>query len=115
MDRPSLEGAIDVTTGASAESASPADPDWRSRWLTVARRAWPVVTRLALVANLIALPAFARSQLNHTIRAELPAWHLSPAGYVAVMIGPPGRLNAGLPDHRCLARREGIEAWQQDD
>ena len=89
MDRPSLEGAIDVTTGASAESASPADPDWRSRWLTVARRAWPVVTGLALVANLGALPAFARSQLNHTIRAELPAWHLSPAGYVAVMIGLP--------------------------
>ena len=80
---------MDVTTGASAESASPADTDWRSRWLTVARRAWPVVTGLALVANLIALPAFARSQLNHTIRAELPAWHLSPAGYVAVMIGLP--------------------------
>jgi xanthosine utilization system XapX-like protein len=87
MDRPSLEGAMDLTTGASAESASPAAPAWRSRWLTVARRAWPVVTGLALVANLLELPAFARSQLNHTIRAELPAWHLSPAGYVAVMIG----------------------------
>ena len=48
-----------------------------------------MVTGLALVANLIALPAFARSQLNHTIRAELPAWHLSPAGYVAVMISLP--------------------------
>ena len=55
----------------------------------VARRAWPVVTGLALVANLLALPTFARSQLNHTIRAELPAWHLSPAGYVAMMIGFP--------------------------
>ena len=80
---------MDLTTGASAESASPAALAWRSRWLTVARRAWPVVTGLALVANLLALPGFARSQLNHTIRAELPAWHLSPAGYVAVMIGFP--------------------------
>ena len=80
---------MDVTTGARTESASPAAPAWRSRWLTVARRAWPVVTGLALVANLLALPAFARSQLNDTIRAELPAWHLSPAGYVAMMIGLP--------------------------
>ncbi len=80
---------MDLTTGASTESASPVAPAWRSRWLTVARRAWPMVTGLALVANLLALPAFARSQLNHTIRAELPAWHLSPAGYVAVMIGLP--------------------------
>ena len=64
---------MDVTTGARTDSASPAAPAWRSRWLTVARRAWPVVTGLALVANLLALPAFARSQLDRTIRAELPA------------------------------------------
>jgi hypothetical protein len=89
MDRPSLEGAMDGTTAESTESASPAAPAGQPRWLTVARRAWPVVTGLALVANLLALPAFARSQLDHTIRAELPAWHLSPAGYVALMIGPP--------------------------
>jgi len=75
-----------ITTNADAGSASPADPAWRSRWLTVARWAWPVVTMLAVVGNLLALPEFARSQLNHTIRAELPAWHLSPAGYVAIEI-----------------------------
>jgi hypothetical protein len=74
---------MDVT----ASSASPADPDWRSRWLTIARWAWPVVTVLAVVGNLLFLPEFARSQLNHTIRAELPAWHLTPAEYVAIQIG----------------------------
>jgi hypothetical protein len=77
---------MDVTAGARAESASPAAPAWQARWLTVARRAWPAVTALALVANLLALPGFARSQLNHTIRAELPGWHLSPAGYVTIEI-----------------------------
>jgi len=86
MDRPSLEGAMGITTNADAGSASPADPAWRSRWLTVARRAWPVVTGPALAGTLLALPEVARSQLNHTIRAELPAWHLSPAGYVAIEI-----------------------------
>jgi hypothetical protein len=86
MDRPSLEGAMDVTTNAAAESTSPADPDWRTRWLMIARWAWPVVTVLAVAGNLLFLPEFARSQLNHTIRAELPAWHLSPAGYVAIEI-----------------------------
>jgi hypothetical protein len=86
MDCPSLEGAVDIVANADAGSASPADPAWRSRWLTVARRAWPVVTGLALVANLLALPDFARSQLTHTIRAELPGWHLSPAGYVAIEV-----------------------------
>jgi hypothetical protein len=73
-----------VTTGASAENPGPAGPAWQADWLTVARRAWPVVAGLGLAASLSALPEFARSQLNHTIRAELPAWHLSPAGYVAI-------------------------------
>ncbi len=77
---------MDVTTGASAESASPAAPAWHARWLTIARWAWPIVTGLALIASLLALPEFARSQLNNTIRAELPAWHLSPTGYVSIQI-----------------------------
>jgi hypothetical protein len=55
------------------------------RWLRAAWWAWPVVIGLAIAANVLALPGFARSQLNATIRAELPVWHLSPAGYVAVM------------------------------
>ena len=54
----------------------------RSRWL---RRAWPVVTGLAVTANVLVLRQFTRSLLNPAIRAELPDWHLSPAGYVAVM------------------------------
>jgi hypothetical protein len=86
MDRPSLEGAMDVATNTDAERAGLKDPGWRDRWLTIARRAWPVVAGLALVANLLALPDFARAQLNHTIRAELPGWHLSPAGYVTIEV-----------------------------
>ena len=78
---------MDVTTNAAAENTSPADPDWRSRWLMIARWAWPVVTGLAVAGNLLFLPEFARSQLNHTIRAELPAWHLTQAEYVAVQVG----------------------------
>jgi hypothetical protein len=72
--------AVDVT------STSLAGPSWRARWLTLARRAWPVVTGLALVANLVALPEYARSLLTPAIRAELPAAHLTPAEYVAIEI-----------------------------
>lgn len=57
----------------------------RSGWLRLARRAWPVVTGLAVTANVLVLPQFTRSLLNPAIRAELPDWHLSPAGYVAAM------------------------------
>jgi hypothetical protein len=77
---------MDLTTNADAENTSLAETDRQDRWLTVARRAWPVVTGPALVANLLALPEFARSQLTRTIRAELPAAHLTPAGYVAIEI-----------------------------
>lgn len=78
--------AVDVTANADAGRASPADPAWRARWLTIARRAWPVVTGLAIVGNLLALPQYTRSLLTHTIRAELPAAHLTPAEYVAIEI-----------------------------
>jgi hypothetical protein len=49
-----------------------------------ARWAWPAVTALAVAGNLIVLPDYTRSLLNRTIRAELPAAHLTPAGYVAI-------------------------------
>ena len=75
-----------IATNADAGSASPADPDWWSRWLTVARLAWPVVTALAVTANLLVLPEYTRSLVTGTIRAELPAAHLTPAGYVAIEI-----------------------------
>jgi len=48
--------AVDVTARADAGRPGPADPDWWSRWLTVARRAWPVLTALAITANLLVLP-----------------------------------------------------------
>jgi hypothetical protein len=78
--------AADVTANADAGRAWPADPAWRARWLTIARRAWPVVTGLAIVGNLLALPQYTRSLLTHTIRAELAAAHLTPAEYVAIEI-----------------------------
>ena len=78
--------AVDVTANADAGRASPADPAWRARWLTVARRGWPVVTGLAVIANLLVLPGYARSLLTPAMRAELPASHLTPAGYVAIQI-----------------------------
>jgi hypothetical protein len=81
MDRPSLEGAVDVTTNADAASNTPAR---QARWLTVAWRAWPVVTVLAVTANLLVLPESVHSLLTRTIRAELPAAHLTPTEYVAI-------------------------------
>lgn len=39
---------------------------------------------LAVTANLAALPEYSRSLLTHTIRAELPAAHLTPGEYVAI-------------------------------
>jgi len=78
--------AVDVTAHADAGRPGPADPGWWSRWLTVARRAWPVVTALAITANLLVLPEYTRSLVTRTIRAELPAAHLTPAGYVAIQI-----------------------------
>ena len=45
-----------------------------------------MVTGLAITANVIALPPFARAQLTPAIRAELPGWHLTPAEYVATQI-----------------------------
>jgi hypothetical protein len=78
--------AADVTAHADAGRPGPADPGRRSRWLTAARRAWPVVTALAITANLLVLPEYTRSLVTRTIRAELPAAHLTPAGYVAIEI-----------------------------
>jgi hypothetical protein len=75
--------AGNMTAGGST---SPAIPAWRVRWLTVSRRAWPVLTVLAIMANLLALPEFARSRLTPMIRHELPAAHLTPAEYVALEI-----------------------------
>jgi hypothetical protein len=78
--------ATDVTANADPRSATPAEPAWRARWLIIARRAWPVVTVLAITANLLVLPAYIRSLLTRTSRAELPAAHLTPAEYVAIQI-----------------------------
>ena len=41
---------------------------------------------LAVIGNLLALPEYTRSLLTHTIRTELPAAHLTPAGYVAIEV-----------------------------
>ena len=78
--------AVDVTASADKGSATPAEPAWRARRLTIARRAWPVLTILAITANLLVLPEYTRSLLTRTIRAELPAAHLTPAEYVAIQI-----------------------------
>jgi hypothetical protein len=78
--------AADVTANADPGRVSPADPAWRARWLAVARRSWPVVTGLAVIGNLLVLPDYTRSLLTVTIRAELPASHLTPSGYVAIQI-----------------------------
>ena len=59
---------------------------WHARWLILARRAWPVLTVLAITANLLVLPEYTRSLLTRTIRAELPAAHLTPAEYVTIQI-----------------------------
>jgi hypothetical protein len=59
---------------------------WRAGWRIASWWAWPVVTGLAITANVIALPQFARAQLTPAIRAELPGWHLTPAEYVATQI-----------------------------
>jgi hypothetical protein len=77
---------MDVTAGADLAGTSPPDPAWRARWLTVARWAWPAVAGLAVAGNLFVLPKYTRSVLTHTVRAELPAAHLTPAGYVAIQI-----------------------------
>lgn len=76
-----------TAAGGAAGAPQPAGGVRRQRRLTAARWAWPVLTGLALAANLLVLPEFMRSQLNPVIRTELPGWHLSPAGYVAVMTG----------------------------
>ncbi len=78
--------AVDVTANADTGGATPAEPAWRARWLIIARRAWPVLTVLAITANLLVLPEYTRSLLTRTIRAELPAGHLTPAEYVAIQI-----------------------------
>ena len=77
---------VDVTASADTGSATPAEPAWRARRLTIVRRAWPVLTILAITANLLVLPEYTRSLLTRTIRAELPAAHLTPAEYVAIQI-----------------------------
>jgi len=59
--------AEDVTADGRA---SPDVQAGRVRWLTVARRAWPLLTLLAVAANLLALPEFARSLVTPTIRHE---------------------------------------------
>jgi hypothetical protein len=80
-----MEGAMTVDVTASVKAGSTA-PTGRPRWITVARPAWPVVTILAITANVLVLPEFTRSLLTHTIRAELPAVHLTPAGYISIEI-----------------------------
>jgi hypothetical protein len=77
---------VDVPANADTGSPTPAEPAWRARWLIIARRAWPVLTVLAITANLVVLPEYTRSLLTRTIRAELPAAHLTPAEYVAIQI-----------------------------
>ena len=57
-----------------------------SRWLIIARRAWPLLTVLAITANLLVLPEYTRSLLTRTIRAELPGAQLTPAEYVAIQV-----------------------------
>ena len=56
--------AVDVTASADTGSAAPAEPAWRARRLTIARRAWPVLTVLAITANLLVLPEYTRSLLT---------------------------------------------------
>jgi hypothetical protein len=77
--------ALDVTANPGARSAPRAGAAGHA--LTVARRAWPAVTVLAVIGNLLALREYARSLLTPAIRAELPAAHLTPAEYVAIEIG----------------------------
>jgi hypothetical protein len=72
-----------VTANVNAGSTAPTR---RARWMTVARLAWPAVTILAITANVLVLPEYTRSLLTHTIRAELPAAHLTPAEYVTIEI-----------------------------
>jgi hypothetical protein len=78
--------AVEDMANADAGRVGPADPAWHAGWLTVARRAWPVVTGLAVIGNLLVLPEYTRSLLTPAIRAELPASHLTPSGYVAIQI-----------------------------
>ena len=78
--------AVNVSADADTGSATPAEPVWHARWLIIARWAWPVLTVLAITANLLVLPEYTRSLLTRTIRAELPAAHLTPAEYVAIQI-----------------------------
>jgi hypothetical protein len=78
--------AVDVSADADTGSATPAEPVWHARWLIIARWAWPVLTVLAITANLLVLPEYTRSLLTRTITAELPAAHLTPAEYVAIQI-----------------------------
>jgi len=59
--------AVDVTANADAGRASPAEPAWRVGRLTAALRAWPVVTGLAVIGNLLALPGDTRSLLSPAI------------------------------------------------
>jgi signal transduction histidine kinase len=80
--------AADETALPVEDGIAPSGPA-RGR-LAVARRAWPVLAAAALAANLIMLPQFTRAQLNPVIRAELPSWHLSPGGYVALITGIDG-------------------------
>ena len=78
--------ALDVPADAGTGRATPAEPARRTRWLIIARRAWPVLTMLAITANLLVLPEYTRSLLTRTVRDELPAAHLTSAEYVAIQI-----------------------------
>ena len=78
--------AVDVTASADTGGATPPEPAWRARRLIIARRAWPVLTVLAIAANLLVLPEYTRSLLTRTVMAQLPAAHLTPAEYVAIQI-----------------------------
>jgi len=82
--------AADGTTLPVADGDAPRAQGRATAGLVTARRAWPVLTAAALAANLLVLPDFTRGQLNPVIRAELPSWHLSPDGYVALMAGITG-------------------------
>jgi hypothetical protein len=74
---------VDVAANVNAGSTAPTG---RACWITVARLAWPVVTILAITANVLVLPEYTRSLLTHTIRAELPTAHLTPAEYMTIEI-----------------------------
>jgi signal transduction histidine kinase len=50
------------------------------------RIGWPVFAAAGLAVTILVLPEYARTVLTPVVRAELPTWHLTAAGYQAWMI-----------------------------